>query len=124
MLTDGHAPKNAKLRSYLKALGKETWQYVSWLTHATSAHREDAEIALANTSHLIAVFTAAMIRYMRGAPKRCPECGSYRVLAGKCWRCDWADATYEAPEDERLAEEDLARRLSEPHTPSSDINSL
>jgi len=115
---------NAKLRSYLKSLAKETWQYVSWLTHATGAYREDAEIALANTSHLIAVYTAAMVRYSRGEPMRCSECASYLVLAGRCWRCDWVDEGYTAPQEERLAEEELARRLVEPHTPSSDISTF
>lgn len=117
-------PSNATLRSYLKSAGKETWQYVSWLTHAANAHREDAEIALANTSHLVAVYTAAMLRYVRGDPKRCPSCASYLVLAGRCWRCDWIDEAYDAPEDERISEEELARRLMEPHTPSSDISTF
>jgi len=115
---------SAKLRSYLKSSAKETWQYVSWLTHAAGAYREDAEIAVANTSHLIAVYTAAMLRYTRGEPARCPSCGSYLVLAGRCWRCDWVDEDYAAPEEERIAEEELARRLIEPHTPSSDISTF
>lgn len=117
-------PSNAKLRSYLKSLAKETWQYISWLTHAAGAYREDAEIGLANTSHLIAVYTAAMLRHVRGEPKRCPSCASYLVLAGRCWRCDWVDESYTAPEEERIAEEELARRLTEPHTPSSDISTF
>jgi hypothetical protein len=117
-------PSNARLRSYLKALAKETWQYVSWLTHAARAQREDAEIALVATSHLIAVFTAGMLRFARGEPTRCPLCGSYLVLAGRCWKCDWVDSDYSAPEAERVSEEELARRLLEPHTPSSDISTF
>lgn len=30
------------LRSYLKKLADETWEYVNWLTHAKSAVRLDA----------------------------------------------------------------------------------
>lgn len=115
---------NARSRSYLKFSAKETWQYVSWLTDAGSAQREDAEIALAATSHLVAMFTAAMVRYARDKPTRCPICSSYLVLAGRCWRCDWVDETYDAPEAECISEEELAKRLLEPCTPSSDINTI
>jgi hypothetical protein len=34
----------ARLRSYLKKLAVETWEYVNWLTHAKNAVRMDAEI--------------------------------------------------------------------------------
>src|SRR5262249_29643861 len=37
---------NAHLRSYLKKLSAETWEYVGWLTHAKNAIRTDAEIGL------------------------------------------------------------------------------
>ncbi|GAB3474267.1 hypothetical protein FB471_4868 [Amycolatopsis cihanbeyliensis] len=33
----------ARLRSYLKKLAVETWEYVNWLTHAKNAVRMDAE---------------------------------------------------------------------------------
>jgi len=117
-------PSNARLRSYLKSLAKETWQYVNWLTHAARAQREDGEIAVVATSHLVAMYTAAMLRFTRGEPIRCPVCSSYLVLAGRCWRCEWIDENYSAPDTERVSEEELAKRLLEPHMPSSDISTF
>jgi hypothetical protein len=116
---------NARLRAYLKSVGKETWQHVSWLTHATNATRFDAEIAVANISHLISVFTVALLRAQRGAPKRCAECGSYRVGSGTCSRCGWVDESYVAPEPRpEPSPEELAERLATPHTLSSDIDTF
>jgi hypothetical protein len=37
---------NKHLRSYLKKLSVETWEYVNWLTHAKNAIRPDADIGL------------------------------------------------------------------------------
>lgn len=116
---------NARLRTYLKSVGKETWQHVSWLTHATNASRFDAEIAVANVSHLISVFTVALLRHHAGTPERCDGCGSYRVSNGTCARCGWTNESYvaPAPRPEPSAEE-LAARLATPHTLSSDINTF
>ncbi|KQV07343.1 hypothetical protein [Leifsonia sp. Root112D2] len=119
------SPSNARLRAYLKNVGKETWQHVSWLTHATNATRFDAEIAVANISHLISVFTVAMLRAHRGAPKRCADCGSYRVGSGTCARCGWVDESYVPPEPRpEPSPEELAERLATPHTLSSDIDTF
>jgi hypothetical protein len=64
------------LRSYLKANARSTWQLVSWLTHASGANRLDAEIALEATHGVLAAFSTAIVRFERGAPARCPYCGS------------------------------------------------
>ena len=53
---------NEHLRSYLKKLAGETWEYVSWLTHAKNAIRLDAEIGLKAVEHLLGVFSAARMR--------------------------------------------------------------
>lgn len=50
------------LRSYLKKLSVETWDYVNWLTHAKNAIRLDAEIGLKAVEHLLGVFTASRLR--------------------------------------------------------------
>jgi hypothetical protein len=118
-------PSNARLRAYLKNVGKETWQHVNWLTHAANATRFDAEIAVANVSHLISVFTVAMLRDHRGAPKRCAYCGSYRVGSGTCIRCGWVDESYVPPAPKpEVSPEELAARLATPHTLSSDIDTF
>jgi hypothetical protein len=116
---------NARLRAYLKSVGKETWQHVSWLTHATNATRFDAEIAVANTAHLISVFTVALLRDHSGAPRRCAECGSYQVGSGICARCGWVDESHAPPEPRpEPSPEELATRLATPHILSSDIKTF
>jgi len=110
----------ARLRSYLKKLAVETWEYVNWLTHAKNAVRVDAEIGLKAVEHLLGVFTAARLRLGRTS-RRCPECGSYQVVARACGHCGWADPDYEPPDLPELSDEERARRLAGPCTPSSDI---
>jgi hypothetical protein len=113
----------AELRSYLKKLATETWGYVNGLTHAKSAIRMDAEIGLKAVEHLLGTFTAARMRLTR-TNTRCDECESYRVVAGTCEQCGWVDPSYEPVELPTLSEDELARRLAEPCTPSSDISTF
>lgn len=119
----GAGKSSARLRSYLKALVGETWQYVNWLTHAKNARRADAEIALKAVEHLLGMFTAARLRAER-RPARCQECGSYEVLAGECRHCGWLDAGFEPSKAAVVSDEEVARRLAEPCTPSSDISTF
>jgi hypothetical protein len=113
----------AKLRSYLKKLAAETWEYVNWLTHAKNAVRMDAEIGLKVVEHLLGMFTAARLRLGR-ASLRCEECGSYQLVAGECRVCGWVDPSYEPPQVRELSEEERARRLATPCVPSSDISTF
>lgn len=69
----------AQMRSYLRALARETWDFVAWLTHAENATRAEADAAVDATSHLLEVFSLALLQQARGEPNRCPVCGSYRV---------------------------------------------
>lgn len=127
ILADYIAPgsSNSRLRTYLKAVGKETWQHVSGLTHAANASPFDAEIAVANVSHLISVFTVSILRHERGAPARCGDCGSYRLSGGTCQRCGWVDDAYLPPVPRpEPSPEEMAERLSTPHTLSSDISTF
>lgn len=91
-LAAGESP--ARLRSYLKRLAVETWEYVNWLTHAKNAVRMEAEIGLKSVEHLFGVFTAAMLRQAADM-RRCEACGSYEVAAGVCRHCQWVDPSYE-----------------------------
>jgi hypothetical protein len=81
---------SSKLRSYLKKLSNETWEYVNWLTHAKNASRYDAEIALKIVEHLLGVFTASRLRQARQASPRCTHCGSHDVAGGTCERASTA----------------------------------
>jgi hypothetical protein len=110
-------------RSYLKKMAAETWDFVNWLTHARNAVRLDAEFGLKAVEHLLGAFTATRLRFDR-VPRRCEGCGSYRVVAGTCAHCGWLDPGYEPPEPAEINEEELARRLAEPCTPSSDISTF
>lgn len=116
-------PSASALRSYLKKVSVETWDYVNWLTHAKTAIRMDAEIGLKAVEHLLGVFTAARLR-LRGAPGQCGACGSYEVAAGECRHCEWVDPIYEPPEAPELSEEERDRQVAEPYTPSSDITTF
>jgi hypothetical protein len=101
---------NKALRSYLKNTSKATWELVSALTHDDDATRHDAEIALAATETILGAYTDALVRFERGAPDRCPQCESYRVVSDYrpelesaggyvtlCAACGWEDL----PDDKR-----------------------
>jgi hypothetical protein len=113
-----------RLRSYLKKLTRETWDYVNWLTHAKNAASDDAEIGVAAVSHFLATVTAARLRWSHQGHSRCEACGSYSMAGGHCQRCGWLDHEYEPRVLERPSEQELAARLAEPCTPSSDISTL
>ncbi len=68
-----------EIRGYLKSTSKSTWQLVNWLTHASSAVRFDGMMAVDATEHVLSSFGAALIRYEKGIPDRCPRCSSYRI---------------------------------------------
>lgn len=111
------------LRSYLKHTAVQTWEYVNWLTHAKNAVRMDAEIGLKMVEHLLGTFTGARLR-LEQIPARCVRCGSYRVIAGRCSHCGEVDPDYVPLVFPELSEEELARRLEEPCTPSSDLSTF
>lgn len=115
--------RSARLRSYLKKIALETWEYVNWLTHAKNARRIDAEIGLKAVEHFLGMFTAARLRHSE-ADKRCEACGSYMLVAGRCGHCEWVDPDYREPAPRQWAPQERARRLAQPCTPSSDISTF
>jgi hypothetical protein len=125
LLANGLAPggSSARLRSYLKKIAMETWEYINWLTHAKNASRVDAEIGLKSVEHLLGTFTAAQLRLL-STPSRCANCGSYEMVAGVCRHCAVADPSYVPAEPPEWSEEERARRSAEPCTPSSDISTF
>jgi hypothetical protein len=100
-----------RLRTYLKSMAVSTWELIQSLTHNVNATRFDAEIALDSAGHLLGTFSLALIRHEQGMPDRCPECGSYRVVAdfrpeanieppfvNLCASCGWEEAVT-SPDD-------------------------
>ncbi|MCV7230393.1 hypothetical protein [Mycolicibacterium komossense] len=105
------------LRGLLKALSEKTWNYVAWLTHARSAGRPDAQIALSAVSQTIEAFIVAVNRHRLGAPQRCSVCASYQLRAEHvsdgawmkvCEACGWETTAETAPsvDDHDLTGED------------------
>jgi hypothetical protein len=103
-IADTVAPGDSRkqVRSHLKAVSKSTWELVNWLTHSSSATRHDAVLAVSGVEHVLSSFGSAWVRHERGAPDRCPECGSYKLLATTdsplawpavtiCESCGWED---------------------------------
>jgi hypothetical protein len=77
------------LRALLKALSEKTWNYAAWLTHARSAGRPDAQIALSAVSQTIEAFIVAVNRHQLGTPQRCPVCASYQLRAEHVGDSSW-----------------------------------
>lgn len=93
-----------EMRSYLKTTAKAAWQLVAWLTHASSAVRFDAGLAVDATHSILASFGMAVLRFEQGIPSQCPQCSSYQVstfyvgeisesmpYAPVCHACGWSN---------------------------------
>ncbi len=91
-----------EVRALLKSTAKASWQFVNWLTHAKSAMRLDAQLALDATAETLGMFGVALLRHEHGVPDRCPTCRSYQVVLdfrpdlspdnpyrSLCARCGW-----------------------------------
>lgn len=92
----------ARVRSHLKSVSKSSWELVNWLTHTSSATRQDAALAVSAVEHVLSAFGSAVVRYERGEPDQCPECGSHKLVAAGesplvagavtiCEVCGWED---------------------------------
>jgi hypothetical protein len=67
------------VRGYVKAVGRQCWQLVGWLTHAKNATRHDGRLVTDATLNVITTLSAAVAKQTMGIPDRCGQCGSYRV---------------------------------------------
>ena len=74
------------VRGYLKATAERAWRLVNWLTHATNATRNDGDLALSATSHIINNYVSLVLKRKVAAPERCGRCKSYRITVN--WRPD------------------------------------
>jgi hypothetical protein len=97
-------PRVERLRSYVKAAARGTWELVQWVTHARSATRFDGQIGLDATINIALVVIRVMNRWLSGESWGCPACGSYQLGARKrnndpeewkyemyCLACGWGD---------------------------------
>jgi len=122
------------LRSYLKAISVEVWQYVNWVTHARSATLVDAGLGVEMVEHMLSMFVAALLRTELGEPAKCPSCGSHRLGTDHrrsyveqgfyvvlCLSCGWRD---ERPCDFDDEEREPPVPPEGDCTPSSDIKTM
>ena len=72
------------VRGYLKTTAERCWRLVNWLTHANNATRNDAELALDATSHVINNYAASVLKSRIAAPERKETCRNWltqRILS-------------------------------------------
>jgi hypothetical protein len=100
--------RNERIRGYLKALAKETWEVVNWLTHTANANKIEGTMAIDATHSVLEAFGSALIRQERKMPERCGRCNSLRLQlvympelendAAICQSCGFLMAPKDAPE--------------------------
>jgi hypothetical protein len=73
--------RNERVRGYLKAAARATWQLVNWLTHTSKANLQEAHFVLDATSNLLSLTTMAVMQAEGDAPRTCPACESYRMTS-------------------------------------------
>jgi hypothetical protein len=110
-----------RVRGYLKANAKATWELVNWLTHSRNASFHHARLAIDATQSLMGAFTDALLRHETGAPDRCPRCDSYQLVSdyqpesgtrtgfvALCSACGWVsgDATASDESEVHRAEDE------------------
>jgi predicted Zn-ribbon and HTH transcriptional regulator len=109
------------IRGYLKSTGERAWRLVNWLTHAANATRNDAELALSATSHVINNYALSVLKRKIEAPERCGRCKSYRITVD--WRPDLGPTGLYVPRCEACGAEKLPtapRRRRKRASPSSE----
>lgn len=104
---------NRRQRAYLKEITAKTWDLAVGLQHDSNATPWDAELALDAVQNVLGCFMLARIKHERGAPPRCPRCGSYRLHDGgeidhvddqdgyrswtTCGACEWESESTFSP---------------------------
>jgi len=79
-VTQGQLPDNQSAHQPLSIpkIRLTPW-LINWLTHANNATRNDAELGLSATSHVVNNYAAAALKREIAAPKRCSRYNSYRI---------------------------------------------
>ena len=93
------------IRGYLKNTAERAWRLVSWLTHASNATRDDAELALSATSHVLNNYASSVLKRKAAAPERCGRCKSYRISVE--WRPELGETGLYVPRCEACGAEKL-----------------
>lgn len=95
---------NKSLRQHLKSLSKESWQLVSWLTHAKNADKTASTIAIQSCQTVIGHFLQILERSEAERTKLCPICKSRNIRTHfdisindngeyfhSCGSCEWSN---------------------------------
>ncbi len=93
------------IRGYLKTTGERAWRLVNWLIHANNATRNDAELGLSATSHVINNYALVVLKRKIAAPERCARCNSYRITVD--WRPELGPTGLYVPRCEACGAEKL-----------------
>lgn len=104
---------NKELRSYLKALGNETWKLVNWLTHDRNANKTAALIAHESVTALNSHFARLLMRERADRADQCPVCASRNIrfhfdialepegTYETCGACGWSNHPGHSFEDDQ-----------------------
>ena len=113
-IADAIAPGSSAeyIRGYLKTTGERAWRLANWLTHANNATRNDAELALSATSHVINNYAASVLKRRIAAPERCGRCKSYRITTD--WRPELGPTGLYVPRCEACGAEKLPPTIGKP----------
>jgi hypothetical protein len=74
-----YGSRNERIRGYLKALAKETWELVNWLTHTANASKVEGTMAIDATKAVLDGYGAVLIRHECKVPERCGRYASLRL---------------------------------------------
>jgi hypothetical protein len=69
-----------RMRRYLNEIAEKTWDVSVSLQHDYNATEWDAEMLLDATAHVFQMYSTAIVKVKRKPPRRCPKCGSYRLV--------------------------------------------
>jgi hypothetical protein len=69
-----------RMRRYLNEIAEKTWDVAVSLQHDYNATEWDAEMLLDATAHVFQMYSTAIVKVKRKPPRRCPKCGSYRLV--------------------------------------------
>lgn len=93
--------RKRKLRSYMKALARETWEYVNWLTHDHHGTQDEAITGARMVQHVVMDYADVLLDQDKPVPSECPVCGSRRMSSDTnyydegfettqlCEACEW-----------------------------------
>lgn len=104
---------NAARRALFKNAVKQAMDFSNWLTHAKSATWYDAETAHQQVDHVVSLLLSPVLRFLRGVPDFCPECGSRHLSPETGHHEDDPDVEYQRPVCEECDWHGKAVRLAE-----------